>query len=557
MNDKLIKPFYYLENFGFVLDWVARRYGDLLLPDEADFISKFQALPLPSQALLVRMVMRKGSLFRERKLVYREIGEPRVAAQSLIKQGWVLADPTMTLDQLFAVLTKSECVRSLGLAQSKSAAKDALLESARQQFPDARRFSEWAPGSDELVYELGVGPLCDRFRLMFFGNLYQDWSEFVLADLGIYTYEKVPISDSSRAFHSRRDLDFALHLHACRERLHAEQALEQIEHDLGAYDSDHRWLRSRRAKLLFQIGQRYEQQDDRADALRIYAQCSYPGARGRHIRVLEKDGQTEAALELAQQAAAAPESDAEAQLLARMLPRLLRKRGLSRRPQHARTAPSRFDLNLPRPQTDHFVEDVVRAHLQQAGAGAESEAGSYTVHYVENALINSLLGLLCWDAIFHVLPGAFFHPFQTGPADLHSADFYPQRSAQFQACLAQLDSGQYKQTMRENFVRKAGIESPFVYWQVLTEALLEQALTCLPAAHLAKWFARILADIPANRSGFPDLIEFWPEQQRYRMIEVKGPGDRLQDNQIRLLDYCIEHGMPVAVCHVAWLEAAP
>jgi len=156
-----------------------------------------------------------------------------------------------------------------------------------------------------------------------------------------------------------------------------------------------------------------------------------------------------------------------------------------------------------------------------------------------------------------VLPGAFFHPFQTGPADLHSADFYPQRSAQFQACLAQLESGQYKQTMRENFVRKAGIESPFVYWQVLTEALLEQALTCLPAAHLAKWFARILADIPANRSGFPDLIEFWPEQQRYRMIEVKGPGDRLQDNQIRLLDYCIEHGMPVAVCHVAWLEAAP
>lgn len=32
--------------------------------------------------------------------------------------------------------------------------------------------------------------LCDRLRLMFFGNLHQDWSEFVLADLGIYTYEK-------------------------------------------------------------------------------------------------------------------------------------------------------------------------------------------------------------------------------------------------------------------------------------------------------------------------------------------------------------------------------
>lgn len=36
------------------------------------------------------------------------------------------------------------------------------------------------------------------------------------------------------------------------------------------------------------------------------------------------------------------------------------------------------------------------------------------------------------------------------------------------------------------------------------------------------------------------------------MIEVKGPGDRLQDNQLRWLDFCAEHGMPVEVCYVQW-----
>jgi hypothetical protein len=123
-------------------------------------------------------------------------------------------------------------------------------------------------------------------------------------------------------------------------------------------------------------------------------------------------------------------------------------------------------------------------------------------------------------------------------------------------CLSQLESQQYQQTIRANFIRKVGIQSPFVAWGALDEALLEHALQCIPADHLAKWFARILADIAANRSGFPDLIQFWPEQRRYRMIEVKGPGDRLQDNQIRLLDFCLQHGMPVAVCHVDW-EAAP
>jgi hypothetical protein len=28
----------------------------------------------------------------------------------------------------------------------------------------------------------------------------------------------------------------------------------------------------------------------------------------------------------------------------------------------------------------------------------------------------------------------------------------------------------------------------------------------------------------------------------------------LQDNQIRWLDYCASHGMPVSVCHVRWAQ---
>lgn len=59
----------------------------------------------------------------------------------------------------------------------------------------------------------------------------------------------------------------------------------------------------------------------------------------------------------------------------------------------------------------------------------------------------------------------------------------------------------------------------------------------------------------ANRSGFPDLIQFWPAERRYNMIEVKGPGDRLQDNQLRWIGFCVLHQMPVSVCYLQWLEA--
>jgi hypothetical protein len=62
-------------------------------------------------------------------------------------------------------------------------------------------------------------------------------------------------------------------------------------------------------------------------------------------------------------------------------------------------------------------------------------------------------------------------------------------------------------------------------------------------------------NIRSNRSGLPDLIQFWPEQRRYRLIEVKGPGDRLQDNQIRWLSFCVGQGIPVCVCRVTWQTA--
>jgi hypothetical protein len=82
------------------------------------------------------------------------------------------------------------------------------------------------------------------------------------------------------------------------------------------------------------------------------------------------------------------------------------------------------------------------------------------------------------------------------------------------------------------------------------------ALDCIPPGHLRACFERMLVDIPSNRSGFPDLIQFWPGERRYRMIEVKGPGDRLQDNQLRWLQHFAAHEMPVAVCYVQWENAA-
>jgi hypothetical protein len=265
----------------------------------------------------------------------------------------------------------------------------------------------------------------------------------------------------------------------------------------------------------------------------------------RLIRLHERAGQWEAARTLCLIAQDRPEDEAERQQLYRLLPRLNRKLGMSRGSTPLTSRIPSFELILDAPPANCAAECHVRDYL----AG---QAPDGTVQYVENGLINSLFGLLCWRAIFAPIAGAFFHDFHHGPADLSSGQFYRRREREFSECFRQLDSGRYCTTIRQAYVEKAGIQSPFVDWGLLSRTLLERALTCFPASHLRLWFEWIARDVQSNRAGFPDLVQFWPDQRRYRLIEVKGPGDRLQDNQRRLLEFCSLHQMPVSVCYVRW-----
>lgn len=524
--------FYYLSNFERALAWLVERYDDVLDAEEHAFVAAFGALPRASRALLVRM---------------HEIGCPFAAAAPLVALGWIDPQPMLSLDALFALATKAELRDAFSDAPASGALRKAdWLDALRARHDGERPWAQWLPSIDDRVLRVTVDALCNRLRLMFFGNLHQDWSEFVLADLGLLQYEAVAFAPSSRAFQRRGDVDAYLQLHACREQLDAwpdDAPLAPLVEAAAAVDCGNAWLAMRRAKLTYAIGRACERRADWGGALDAYASSAWPGSRQRRVRVLERCERFDAALALADEAAREPENEAQAQQIARMLPRLRRRAGLpTARAPRAQEIP-RGCVELAHPGVPYPVEYVARDHLSRADA---------PVFYVENALVNSLFGLLCWEPVFAAVPGAFFHPFQRGPADLHAPDFRARRAAQFDACLAQLDGAQYRDTIRRHYAQKRGVQSPFVFWAALDETLLEHALACLPAEHLRLWFERLLDDVRGNRSGLPDLVRFWPAERRYELIEVKGPGDRLQDNQIRWLDYCVRHRMPVRVLDVRW-----
>jgi hypothetical protein len=548
LQSRPVDPFYYLNNFESVLSSLLERYQDLLSAEERQFICQFRALPKVSRALLVRMIMRKGELFRAAKLNYAEIGETRAAAVPLLDAGWLDAYPHLSVVQLQALLTKAELVRHFSLpAWHGRLHKAQLVEILLGRYPDAKPYQDWCTESRDLVYRLLAAPLCERFRLMFFGNFRQDWSEFVLADLGIFSYETVEPSAHSRAFRTRTDVEAFEQLHRCRELLEGNAPADAVHASLpAALDSG--WLEDRRQKLLFKIGRAYEREGSESRALAAYSTCTHGEARVRVIRLHERACQWETARSLCLIAQEQPGSEAEKQQVRRLLPRLNRRLGISSGPTPPASNIPSFNLVLDEPAADRAAEFHVRDFL------ARQMPDCAIVRYVENGLINSLFGLLCWRAIFAPISGAFFHDFHHAPADLSSSGFYRRREREFSECLAQLESADYRATIRQTYDEKAGLQSPFVAWNILSRTLLEWALSCFPAAHLRLWFEWIARDVQNNRAGFPDLVQFWPQQRRYRLIEVKGPGDRLQDNQRRLLEYCVLHRMPVSVCHVRWVN---
>ena len=537
---------YYLRNFRTALKWVAERYADLLRQDEAGFVSDFDRLPTPSQALLVRLIMRKGPHFRLSRLSYPEIGDLPTAASPLLSNGWLRNDHPLDVSEVGALLRRDELVVHFAehVAQRTVAKRDLLLK-LQLDYTERKPLASWCPKLGETLLTLTIGDRCDRLRLLFFGNLNQDWSEFVLADLGVFRYEQVPFSAASRGFSCRRDIDDYLHLFRCREAFANGACIDTVLEQIGSFSSSNRQLRLRHAKLLFRMGQQLERSGDLDKALDLYRSSAFPGARQRCVRVLEKLQRVDEAWGLVSHALQAPESDSERQLMVRAQARLAAKLGKPRPSRPRAGQHGLLELVLARPEVGS-VEHAVLEHLVHTDA---------PVFYVENTLLNSLFGLLFWDAIFAPLPGAFFHPFQSAPADLLDNDFRRRRESLFQKHFAQLEDGTYTDTIWQTYRDKYGLQSPFVCWGALSEELLELALRCLPTRQLKACFDRLLDDVQSNRAGMPDLIQFWPAEQRFRMIEVKGPGDRLQDNQRRWLAFCAQHDIPVDVCHVRWAQA--
>ncbi|WKE66475.1 VRR-NUC domain-containing protein [Gallaecimonas kandeliae] len=503
---------YYLEHFEALLAQVEGRYGDLFIEAEQALLASFKVLPVDARALYVRFLGRRGQAFRQDKLNYPELALPQALA-SLEAAGFIAAAPPTTA--LLALLTKAELAQLFGL-DARQKRLDLLAQAEALPFP-ALPFHIW-----QLRFE-------DFFRrclLLYFGNPYQDLSEFVVTALEHVRYEAYALDVGSRFYRDRGHLERHFALAKLAQELEAteEAELPALATSWPEGD-DRRWQ-----KLTLALARRLERAGATAQALAFYAKTPLPPSRERQVRLIQKQAGDQAAWQALAPVLQGPMDASEQDFIECFGQRLAKKLG----------------QQLPAAPVSAVAEEV---RPLPAGKGSvELKALQYFQAGVhgENQLLTGLFGLLFWDIVFAPVPGAFFHPFQRGPQDLFSPDFTEKRRALIEARLKEIE-GDWLPRAQACRRQKQGITNALVHWPFWTEESLELA-GAIPGAHLAAWFRHFLSDPRHHRSGFPDLLVL--EEGGYALVEVKGPGDRLQPGQKRWLRELIRLGHPARVLHL-------
>ncbi|KAI0748550.1 VRR-NUC domain-containing protein [Daedaleopsis nitida] len=170
--------------------------------------------------------------------------------------------------------------------------------------------------------------------------------------------------------------------------------------------------------------------------------------------------------------------------------------------------------------------------------------------HCEGRIVTTLFGLLFWDIIFAPIPGAFETPFQSAPLDLAEDTFYHSRREHADARLEEIKEGRAAEIIEQTYDKHKDVICVGVRWDLFTKEDLVGIAKCLLPKSLMAICQLMCEDYAGRTAGVPDLI-IWHEEERWaKFVEVKGPGDSLQENQKVWIDVLLMSGMPVDLCNI-------
>lgn len=549
---------YYADNLIALIEGVRQQYGDILTAGELEFGEGVVEMPAEAQRLLARLISRKGPLVRVDSLNFREIDDTAAALTHLVAQGFVCWCPEAPAVDLARLLTRAElgqcfedalagpAASSLSATGNGECAGIRRAEAERRADAAPRRatarkgeYLEWIERSlsDSEVHRriegcfpwvaLDIGERLELYRLLFFGDRRRDLSTFVLRDLGLARYPEYELARERRLFADRASLDAYVALLGLGDHVHELGSTPQADDAMTVLEAlwqphAHRLFERRRSRILNRLGRGLERAREFDAALACYARSSMAPARERRTRILNRLGDIDAVDRLRRRMSERPFCPQEADFAAR------------------------FGTRRQRAWPDGtIVLEVTNIDRVEASAAAILTTGEGCAWHLENALPMGLFGLAYWDWVFAPVDGMFINAFQTAPIDLFWPDFLEARR---EKCPDPLEADD--QTLRAALLATCrahrGVANRLVDWRAFDADTLDLLLDGLGMETVRKLVAFASEDLDNARRGFPDLtVVYGPG--RFEFVEVKGPNDRLRDDQYLWIDRLRAAGLPVRV----------
>ncbi|XP_024517552.1 fanconi-associated nuclease 1 homolog, partial [Selaginella moellendorffii] len=180
---------------------------------------------------------------------------------------------------------------------------------------------------------------------------------------------------------------------------------------------------------------------------------------------------------------------------------------------------------------------------------AGEDGGGWKGVHSESGIWLTLFGLFMWDVIFSDVPDVFQTPFQTAPLDLCTDSFYPVRSSLIESRLQAIRDGRARQLVAETWAEHYGTSCSGVNWEKYSLEDLQTITVCIGGPGLSA-ICKLLAEDHSNwTAGMPDLL-LWKEKEA-KLAEVKGPGDRLSEQQVAWFLILSDANVPVELCQVS------
>lgn len=537
---KVLPPKYYLSHFFEFLDFIETHYSPILDQAQLKFISDFRALSEDAQCTYIRMVNRKGNIFKRADFEkYVEIENQHSALAELQDQNFARSLSAESKIDLLSFLPKAQLKKwltSIGLVVPTTLSRIEMMDLARKNL-DQLEIDHLAV-SEEVISQGQIESI-EYLLFLYFGKIQKSLTLYTLRDLGVRESNTLKGSFKPR-FNSMAEAQaeyfFARQIDKDLSYEPMEKISELVEH-IQTYTNLPRSTQNLKDQLLLSIAD-FVIDSDEALALTALKASLHPDAREKLARHLYKMDLKDDCQKVLDDILANPRSDEELLFAEDFFSRKFNKKKIGYLTEILNS--SRLiqisDFYLKKPEM---------------GVAKYYENQGYRAYFTENNIWNNLFGVLFWEELFQSDQAAIHNPFDRTPSDLVGPAFYENHTDSIEKTLS-LFSDVKALTKKILFTTAAhyGRLNGIFQWRTdLAQSLVDfvKHTTSQNPAHVIRQMAK---NYEFNRSGFPDLM--LEKDAVIHFVEVKAEGDSLRANQLSKIKLLKEAGFEVEVLRVQW-----